>query len=222
MHCLLLDPVVYHNVCDNILTLRGVSAAERSKRLLPYNPLGGDDITAQQQRYQRSVQEYVREFGNAPPEEFWPAPTTTAAEMNKNMNVDIVTTSSTANTTTRLMNASGAEIAASKRHIGDDEHRDKKQKNAVAANATAQGMVTGNRAMKIYIKTMTNEQFALQLLPTELVENVREMVQRKTGNEPDLQRLIYQGKQMSDGCTLADYNVQSGSKIFLVLRLRGC
>ena len=78
-----------------------------------------------------------------------------------------------------------------------------------------------SKKMEITIKTLTGKEYTLNVEPSNRVVDVKFMIEKKESLIIDKQRLIYEGFQLDDNRTLADYKIGSNAVLNLVLRLRG-
>ena len=94
---------------------------------------------------------------------------------------------------------------------------------SLQSNSTQLRLLLRLRWMLVYIKTLTGKIISLEVQPSDTIKKVKAMIEDKEGVPADQQGLVFdsqlQSKQLEDGCTLNDYDIQNLSLLQLVLRV---
>lgn len=75
--------------------------------------------------------------------------------------------------------------------------------------------------IQIFIKTLTGKTITLNVGSYDNIKYVKLLIKLKEEIPFDQQRLVFKGQQLEDNRSIADYDIQNGSKLYLILRLRG-
>ena len=75
--------------------------------------------------------------------------------------------------------------------------------------------------MQRFLKDLTGRALTLEVNHDSLIDYVKLQALIYTGIDPDQQRIILTGRQLEDGRTLIDYNIQKERTLHQVLSLRG-
>ncbi|KAK7268595.1 hypothetical protein RIF29_21296 [Crotalaria pallida] len=114
---------------------------------------------------------------------------------------------------TTQVQPSGHTIPSSNAGISTSKSQQRQQPKSSTHGSVPRGK------MHIFFETLSKEKIMVAVESSNTVHEVKAMIMTEKGIPIHQQRLVYQGRQLDDGYTLADYNIQNESVVYLVLRI---
>ena len=78
-----------------------------------------------------------------------------------------------------------------------------------------------NNIIKIFVKTLTGKHITIEINQNETVISLKKLIEKQEGIPIDQQSFIFAGKQLEDEVPLNLYDIEEGSTLHLIIRLRG-